>query len=101
MEKFLKSIGFMVVVSIDQDKDAIDEAFSSLLQMARKQTLSLNINKKILFFIYYSGHGYMENETFGITTIDEDIPIDQYGLKLAKYPNTYTIGFFDCCRTKR
>jgi hypothetical protein len=33
-------------------------------------------NRKLLTFVYYSGHGLMDNLTFGINRIKEQIPIE-------------------------
>jgi hypothetical protein len=52
----------------------------------------------ILFFIYYSGHGLMENHTYGVNQMDDRIPIEEWVRKISKFPRVFTIALFDCCR---
>jgi hypothetical protein len=58
-----------------------------------------NIDEHVLFFVYYSGHGYMNNLTYGISgQTKDDIPIEGWVRKISLYHNVFTIAFFDCCR---
>jgi hypothetical protein len=42
----------------------------------------------------------MDNFTYGLDILEDKIEIESWIRTLAKYPNTFTIGFFDCCRVK-
>jgi hypothetical protein len=42
----------------------------------------------------------MDNFTYGYDFGEEKIAIESWVRSLGKYPNTFTIGFFDCCRVK-
>jgi hypothetical protein len=42
----------------------------------------------------------MNNETYGVNEMKEEIPVDKWIRLLAKFPNTFTIGLLDCCRVK-
>jgi hypothetical protein len=58
-------------------------------------------SESILFFYYYSGHGYIENKlTCGVNKNNEKIPIEEWVRKISKYERTYTIAIFDCERKK-
>jgi len=80
----------------DKPKKMIEKSFDDLLSTA--QNLA-EMERKMLFFVYYSGHGTFERgETHGHTIYDEPFNLDGFVQKLACQANAYVIAFFDCCR---
>jgi len=79
----------------DEKKARIDGEFQSMLSFAQ----NLSPSESALFFIYYSGHGTLQDaDTWGHTVKGEPFNLDEMVKTLATCPNTYVIGFFDCCR---
>jgi len=59
----------------------------------------LEVDQFALFFIYYSGHGTIEDAlTVGHTVKGEPIGLEEFGRQLAGRANTFVICLFDCCR---
>ena len=98
MRNFLEKCGFKVFCSIDDDLKTITSWYEQLQEIAKNCGI---FNQKAIFFVYYSGHGTIERgETFGHTVKHEVIPIDKYIAELFTHVNTFTFGFFDCCRVE-
>jgi hypothetical protein len=77
----------------DRTLEDIEKEFKILLSK------SDDPNKKVLYFLYYSGYGSMCNAmVYGHTIIGKHIPIDAYARTLSKNQNSYSIAFFDCSR---
>jgi len=74
----------------------IERNFKSLEESAA--TLSRH-HTQGLYFIYYSGHGTLEDgHTWGHTVTGEKFDLDQMAKSLSAKANTFVIAFFDCCR---
>ncbi len=60
-------------------------------------------SKHGLFFIFYSGHGCINDyNTAGIDVNGDLIDLDEnYVDEIASNANTTLIAFFDCCRNKQ
>lgn len=66
------------------------------------ETLKLqrkNTDEKILFFCYYSGHGFMDYLTRIYLPEGKYYPLEEK-LKIMKnsISDSYIVGVFDCCR---
>lgn len=58
--------------------------------------------KKVLLFVYYSGHGVMDNTT-KIVMNEEELnfryfPLEAKLSNISKYQNSFIVTIFDCCR---
>ena len=57
--------------------------------------------KGTLVFVYYSGHGACDNETYLILNEDGKMFAMEKMLRiLSEMDNTYVIALYDCCREK-
>jgi hypothetical protein len=98
MKGFLEGIGFLVEMTIDEWRLNIKSKYKKLLDISKSQKKKTNKDQRALFFVYYSGHGYVNTTTYGVNKFKENIPIEKWLRRIAMYPNTYTIGLFDCIR---
>ena len=53
-----------------------------------------------LLFVYYAGHGAMDNTTKAILNTSKPYPLEKALRNLAKSDGSYVMGVFDCCREK-
>jgi len=91
----LKNCGFEVHHLHDQPLRSIEREFHQLLQDAEAMA---RLSSSDLFFVYYSGHGFMQTQTCGVTIAGETIHIESFIYHLSYCPNTYTIAVLDCER---
>lgn len=59
-------------------------------------------SKRVLLYVYYSGHGVMDTTT-KIVLNEEDAQFRYFSLEAnlfiaSRYNNTYIVTIFDCCR---
>jgi hypothetical protein len=66
MKGFLEGIGFTVEMTVNESRDDIKSKYEKLLAISKSQMKKINKDQGVLFFIYYSGHGYMKTSTYGI-----------------------------------
>jgi len=72
-----------------------DDERKAFIETAKR----LAVDQNALFFLYYSGHGTLEDGlTVGHTVKGERIPLEEFGRQLACRSNTFVICLFDCCR---
>jgi len=58
VKSFLEDCGFTVYLSHDKDRFGIKGEFHTIIQRVKHK---LENNEKILLFVYYSGHGLIED----------------------------------------
>ena len=51
-----------------------------------------------LVFVYYAGHGMMDNSTYCVLNEAKMYPLEKMLRCLAKAKGSYVISVFDCCR---
>jgi len=98
IQRFLEtSCGFTSArISEIENPDPISEKFDEISSKAAQAKRG----KKILFFIYYSGHGAVENNmTIGFTLSGKKFDLESQIRELSLRSNILVIGFLDCCRT--
>jgi len=86
-----------------------DTDFNSLVDLFRDLTTVVSNNwdrlREITFvFVYYAGHGIMDNYTF-IVLNDVDprkyrFPLEKFLRTLGTIPGAWVVGLFDCCRER-
>jgi len=79
--------------------------YSEITQLeneAKKAAKDSN-NKKLLIFVYYSGHGTLDHSgsTHGHTLDGTSFDIESLVRKLSAWPNTAVISILDCCRLEQ
>ena len=86
-------------------KDADWPKFSEVIDMTgSKARIAWGENQtKTLIWVYYSGHGVMNNTTFavcdkGTRAARAWYPLEKQLRMLAGIKGTYVVGVFDCCR---
>jgi hypothetical protein len=84
---------------IVQLHDAWSEKIRSAIEDIKKEARGLG-TKKGLFFIYYSGHGFIDKN--GMTGIynrdDEFLLLERHVRSCACFANSYFVLILDCCR---
>ena len=55
---------------------------------------------KTLLFVYYAGHGMMDNCTYVVLNGKRMYPLEKMLRTLAKADGSYVVAVFDCCREK-
>ena len=60
-----------------------------------------SVGEKTLLFIYYAGHGIVDNMTFAVTNEDQDFPLEQNIRQIANVEGSYVVALFDCSRQRR
>ena len=53
-----------------------------------------------LLFVYYAGHGMMDNCTYVVLNAKKMYPLEKMLRSLAKADGSYVVSIFDCCREK-
>jgi hypothetical protein len=87
----------------DGNWDEVEQLWDDLKKLY--QAASRIGGPKTLFLIWYGGHGEMDASAttqISVNDPDEDkrcYPWEQKLMALASRKNTYTLAFFDCCRT--
>lgn len=71
--------------------------FSELAVEMQKNHIN---GEKTLFFVYYSGHGKMDERCIVVLNEDKTFPLERKLRTLAIVESNYIIGLFDCCREK-
>lgn len=56
--------------------------------------------KNTLIFVYYAGHGVMDNTTYCVLNGPRMYPLEKILRSLAKSDGSYVVSVFDCCREK-
>jgi hypothetical protein len=84
------------MIEINSKLEDIQKKYDEIYEVSKSQMKETT--RSVLFFVYFSGHGHMTNHTFGVSKNDEEIPIEEWVRGLSKFPRTFTIGLFDCCR---
>ena len=51
-------------------------------------------------FVYYAGHGVMDNTTFMVLNGPRMYPLEKILRSFAKGDGSYVVSLFDCCREK-
>jgi len=101
VKEFLEqSCGFKDINCIEDEPSnvkIIENSFAQLNEVAK------NVGKeKILFFVYYSGHGTVFNgSTHGHTLDGTPFDIETLIKRLAMRPNIVVVSILDCCRVER
>jgi len=58
--------------------------------------------KKVLLYVYYSGHGVLDTTTKIVCNEEEKnfryFPLESKLSLISKYQNTFIVSIFDCCR---
>ena len=83
----MKNVGYQEI------KIAIDIASADIYQNFKR---GLNT----LLFVYYAGHGMMNNTTYIVTNGKRMYPLESTLRCLAKADGSYVVSVFDCCREK-
>lgn len=79
--------------SYQEIKVAIDQSSRDIYQN--------NIDgKKTLLFVYYAGHGMMDNTTFCVLNATKSYPLEKMLRTIAKQDGSFVMSLFDCCREK-
>jgi len=80
----------------DKKKKSIESRYDSIKKAAKYLG---SFKAKCLYFLYYSGHGTLDQgATYGHTIYGERIALESMARQLAVRAETYVIAFFDCCR---
>ena len=81
----------------ESDPEIIKSAFHKMKEKAK--IFAKSKTEKVLFFVYYSGHGgEMDSMSIGYTLSGGIFEIEGYVRELAQYPNAFVIALFDSCR---
>ena len=75
-------------------KKAIDESSASIYENYTQN------NGKTLLFVYYAGHGMMDNSTYCVVNGPRMYPLEKNLRAIAKQDGSYVVSVFDCCREK-
>ena len=81
----------------------VDPDWSDLSITIREITLQViknykNFGTQTLIFVYYEGHGAMDQYTKCVLNGERMYPLEQTLRTLARQDGTYVIAVFDCCR---
>ena len=76
-------------------KKAIDESSASIYE-----TYTNENHGKTLLFVYYAGHGMMDNSTYCVVNGPRMYPMEKNLRCIAKQEGSYVVAVFDCCREK-
>jgi len=79
--------------SFHEIKKAIDETSAAIYEAFQQ-------NKRTLLFVYYAGHGLMDNTTYCVVNGPRAYPLEKQLRCIAKQKGSYVVGVFDCCREK-
>lgn len=69
-----------------------------MLKMQTEGSARGEEGKNTLFFIYFSGHGAMDNMTKAILNGPKQFPLEAQVRALSITEGCYVIAVFDCCR---
>ena len=61
---------------------------------------SFKAGANTLLFVYYAGHGMMDNSTYAVLNESKIYPLEKMLRCLAKAKGSYVVSVFDCCREK-
>jgi hypothetical protein len=101
MTAFFETLKFdRVIKTEDPEQQQMDKSYleiKSLLQKSHKDK-----SKSVLLYVYYSGHGILDNTT-KIVLNEEDpmfryFDLEQRLSSLSKLSNNFVTAIFDCCR---
>ena len=56
--------------------------------------------RKTLLYVYYAGHGMMDNTTYCVLNGKRMYPLEKMLRTIAKQDGSYVMSVFDCCREK-
>jgi len=89
-----------IVVYEDEDFDALYDLFRDL---AERVSQNWDRGRETTFvFVYYAGHGVMQNTTFavlnGVDAKKWKFPLEKFLRTLSTTPGAWVVGIFDCCR---
>lgn len=76
-----------------QVKIAIDRASQEVYENFQE-------GSNTLLFVYYAGHGMMDNSTYCVLNGARMYPLEKQLRSLAKADGSYVVAVFDCCREK-
>ena len=101
MTEFFNEINFESVISTQNpDVSQMDSAWLEIKNLAWRA--SKGESPPTLLYVYYGGHGVMQNTTFMV--LNEADPyqrffdLEQRLQTLSKFANFFVVGIFDCCR---
>ena len=86
-----------------------DTDFNALVGLFRELTLRVSQNwdrgrETTLVFVYYAGHGVMDNTTFAVLNDPNakkwKFPLEKFLRTLGTIPGAWVVGLFDCCRER-
>lgn len=101
MVDFFSGLGIKDITKTENgDADSLDEGFKKLREKFKEADKSRT--KKVLAFVYYSGHGAMDTTTKIVLNSEDKIeqiwPLESKLSVITSYQNTYLVSIFDCCR---
>ena len=93
--KFLKSeIKLLKNPNYQELKIEVDKASALIYENFQKD------GSNTLLFVYYAGHGMMDNCTYAVLNGARMYPLEKMLRSLAKADGSYVVSVFDCCREK-
>lgn len=93
-----------MIESIDPSAENLEQKMDDISTKLRRNNDEGMAQKKILLYVYYSGHGTFTDSTgILVNEFSEEnsiFPLEQRLFELSKLPNTYVAVVFDCSRIK-
>ena len=97
MHQYLKTTSFQddITVMLDSDREEVE-------QKMKEAVVKANIDRRVVAFVYYTGHGIMQGrDTVCIPGTDGPvINVDKFCREISKFPNCLLMGLLDCSRVK-
>ena len=97
----LQHIGFdksEITELINPDKESLKTLFNKVMDQAY---MNGKEGKETILFVYFAGHGAMDNDTYIILNGPKmAFPLEKMLRTISKMTGTYVIALLDCCREK-
>jgi hypothetical protein len=110
MKEYFEEMGCRepnLIVTMDKDGDVMDDTWKKLKKEYFEKADKSGGKVKLLFIVYYSGHGILDMTTKVVVNTSSTIDNDKYWALesklsiLSQYKHNYTMVVFDCCREKK
>lgn len=105
MEAGVKNLGFQEIQKFwEPDHKKLKLYFTKLDARLLEEA---DEGKKTMVFVYYTGHGLMDERSLIVVNDDSTkpknafmFPLERYIRTISENPNNYMVALFDCCRAR-